>query len=108
MRPNNSSIHNDCSHSNENIIFDLTTVYHGAMSNRYIATNYSIIFLIGSMDDFAVLNVSVVAYNDRLDVPPHDCVKPYGAVLPHFYLPDHGGVFGQKTIFSEFRRKSSY
>ena len=55
-----------------------------------------------------VLNVHTDADTDGVYISPKYCIEPYAAILSHYYIADDGGIVGQKTVFSEFRSKTSY
>ena len=76
-----TAVHHYAAHSYQYIIFYGAAVYYSIMPYRYIVTYSSRVCLVGSVDNHSILNISIIAYANAIDVTTHYGVVPYGAMV---------------------------
>src|SRR5690606_24554103 len=75
-----------------------TAMNNSVMPNRYIISDYSRMFLIGTMDDSTILYVYFVPNFNIVNVSPKYSVKPYTTIFTKCYITNNSGIFGNITI----------
>jgi hypothetical protein len=73
------------------------------VTNTHIVSDGGSALLVGTVKNSAILNIYLVANPDKIHIAPHNCLKPYRALVAHHYITNDGGVFRQKAVFSELR-----
>jgi hypothetical protein len=94
-------VHDDSTHANQHFILDCTAMYDGIMTDRYVVADYHLGFLVGSVDDDAILDVYFVTDPDAVDIAPDDGIEPDTALIANLHVTYHGGIGRQKTIFAK-------
>jgi hypothetical protein len=79
---------------------------NGAMGDRHVVADADRRFLIGAMNDGAILDIDFIANTDRMNVAPDHRVKPYAATVAHDDIANDNGVVGEETVFAQLRRDS--
>jgi hypothetical protein len=73
-------------------------VYQRAVPNAHVVAYGGTAFLVGRVQNRAVLNIYFVANADKIHITAHHRLKPNGTLVAHYYITDNRGIFGQKTI----------
>ena len=76
-----TAVHHYAAHSYQYIVFYGAAVYYSIMPYRYIVTYSSRVCLVGSVDNDSILNISIVAYANAINVAAYYSVVPYGAMV---------------------------
>src|SRR5579872_6408735 len=101
-------VHDNRSHSHQNAVFDRATMDDGIMSDGNVVSDMDIGFLIGGVNDDAILYIYLVANVNAANVTPEDGVEPDAALISDLYLAYHGCVRSQEAIFAKTRGFALY
>jgi len=95
-------VHDDGAHAHEYFITQRATMYDGVMADGDVVPDDRLGFLVGGMDDDAILDIDLVADADAVDVTTDDGIEPDAAFIAYLYVADDGGIRSDETILSEF------
>ena len=65
-------------------------------------------FLVGTVNDGAILYVHFPAHPDNIHVAPYHRVEPYTALVAHDHIAYDGGIRGDITIGAQNRHNAFY
>jgi hypothetical protein len=108
MTTNHCIVHHDGTHSHQHIIFDCASVYNGQVTNAYTITNDGAGFFVCAVDNYAILNIDLIADPDGIYIPPDNCVEPDTALISNDYVANNGGIGGDKAVLTELWMDSFY
>lgn len=97
----NGPVHNNGSHTDQDVILDRTAMNNSIVGNGYVVSDGGFIPLIRAMNNGAILNVGLVANDDRVYVAPDYGVEPNSTIAAHRYIADDGCIVGKPTVFAE-------
>lgn len=95
-------VHDDGAHADEHFIAQRAAMYDGVMADGDVVADDGPGFLVGGMDDDAVLDIDFVADADAVDVTADDGIEPDAAFIAYLYVADDGGIGSDETILAEF------
>lgn len=81
----------------------MRSVDDGVVSYGHVVIEHGYRLFVCCVDAGIVLYVDTVAYSDGVDVSPQNSTVPDAAVVAYFNVAYDGGVFGNKTVFADFR-----
>lgn len=94
-------VHNNSAHANQHFIFDCASMHHRIMRNGNVIANGSLMTLIRTMNDCAILNIAAITKRNGIDIATNDRIEPNGAVAAHSDLTNNGSVFGEPAIVAK-------
>jgi hypothetical protein len=97
-------IHDDRSHTNQNIVFDGAAMYNGIMGDGNIVPDLNGRFLIGSVNTHTILDVHIIANANIGNITPYDSIEPHTAIITNSDIANDGGIIGQETVFANLRK----
>ena len=103
-----SAIQKRCSHSDKCVVVHVCTVDSHVMPHGHVVAESDGRFLVQRMQNRAVLNVTVLADVNPIDVTSEHSVKPDAGAFPDSDLTHDGSVLCHPYAICYLRRKSSY
>ena len=98
---NDAAVHHNGTHPDQYIILYCTAMHHRVMADGHIAADYRGIFLVGTMNNGAILHIYFIAHFDRVYIAPDHGIEPDTAIITHGYITYNRGIGCYKTIFTE-------
>jgi hypothetical protein len=71
------------------------------VANGYLIADGNAGFLVGAVNDHAILDIHLVADRNAVDVAPYHSIEPDAAFVTHLYISYDRGIGSDKTILSE-------
>ena len=105
---NSYIIHYNSTHSYQYIIGYNASMYYCIVSNANIISNNNFGFLISTMNYSSILHIYFVAEANTVYIAPYYSIKPYTAIVAHYYIAYNGGIRGNKAIVSPCRVNTFY
>src|SRR5690606_24740829 len=88
IRFDNSTIHYNGTHPDQDVIMDHTTVNDSIMPNIDVASNICTISLIGTMYGDIVLYIGIIANFNVIHIATNNSIKPNGTMRTDLYIAD--------------------
>src|SRR5450432_296072 len=79
---------------------------NGVMANGDIVPDDCFCFLIGAMDNTAILYINFISDTDTVYIPPHNSIEPDAAIIPEHHIPDDRCIGCDKNISAKTRRNA--
>jgi hypothetical protein len=71
---------------------DRTAMHYRIMSDRYLIAYVGSGFLVGTMDDYPILNICLIAYPDLMHISSYHGIEPNRTFISHDYITYHSGI----------------
>ena len=96
-------IQNDSSHTDQDAITNFAAVDDGAVADSDFVTDFERSFLIGAVEDGAILDVCAIANANIVYIAPDDDMVPDAAGITDHHIADDNGGFGKEGVGSDLR-----
>jgi hypothetical protein len=94
----NAIVHNNTSHTYQNIVMYGATMDYGVMPNRYVVAYIGWGGLVSGMYNGTVLHIDFIAHFYVIDIASNYGIKPNTALGTCYYIAYNGSIFGYITI----------
>lgn len=94
-------VQDDSPHTDQDAMADLAAMDNGTMTDGDFTADFEGGFLIGAMEDSAILYVRAITNPDIVDVAPNDDVVPDAAGLADYHIADDNGGFSEEGVGSD-------
>jgi hypothetical protein len=101
MATNHSIVHHDGAHAHQHMIFDRASVYYCQVTNAYTITNDGAGFFVCTVDNYAILDIDLIADPDSIYIPPYNGIEPDTTLISNDYVANYRGIWGNKAVLSE-------
>jgi hypothetical protein len=79
-------------------------MHNGIVAYGNIVPDSSTGFLIGTMDDAAILYIHFIPDPDAVYIPTNHSVEPYAAIIAYYHVSDNGSIGCDKNISTKTGR----
>jgi len=94
-------VKDDASHADQDAVTDFAAVDDGAVADGNFTADFKGRFLIGAMENSAILDVRAVADADIMHIAPNDDMVPDAAGLADYHIADDDSGLGEEGVRSD-------
>jgi hypothetical protein len=76
-------------------------VYYSQVTNAYTITNDGAGFFVCTVDNYAILNIDLIADPYGVYVSPYNGIEPDTTLISNDYIAHNGGIWGNKAVLTE-------
>ena len=99
------AIEQGSTHPDEGIVIDVCAVDRYVMSYGHVVTQTDGRFLIERMQHSTVLDITMFAHDDGVDVAAQHGIEPQTGTFPHRHIADDRGILCHEDVVRDMRRK---